>query len=47
MSRPGGYIGYEFGDDDVYVQHIIEEKKAGAEQSKMLGKIIDSKKITR
>ncbi|EFP09134.1 CRE-LIN-52 protein [Caenorhabditis remanei] len=36
MSRPGGYIGYEFGDDDVYVQHIIEEKKAGAEQSKML-----------
>lgn len=36
MSRPLGFIGYEFGDDEMFVQQMIE-KKSNAEQAKMLG----------
>ncbi|CAA80188.1 Protein lin-52 [Caenorhabditis elegans] len=35
MSRPLGFIGYEFGDDEMFVQQMIE-KKSNAEQAKML-----------
>ncbi|CAL2036889.1 unnamed protein product [Caenorhabditis brenneri] len=36
MARPIGYIGFEFGDDDMFMQQMAEEKKTTAEQTKML-----------
>uniref|UniRef100_A0A1I7UHM3 CACTA en-spm transposon protein n=1 Tax=Caenorhabditis tropicalis TaxID=1561998 RepID=A0A1I7UHM3_9PELO len=36
MTQPLGYIGFEFGDDDMFVQQMLDEKRANTEQVKML-----------
>uniref|UniRef100_A0A8R1I5J0 Uncharacterized protein n=1 Tax=Caenorhabditis japonica TaxID=281687 RepID=A0A8R1I5J0_CAEJA len=36
MSRPLGYIGFEFGDDELFIQEMLEQKRNSAEHEKQL-----------
>lgn len=36
MSRPHGYIGFEFGDDETFTQQIIDREKIATEESRVL-----------
>ncbi|CAI2348099.1 unnamed protein product [Caenorhabditis sp. 36 PRJEB53466] len=36
MSRPLGYMGYEFQNEEMFVQQMLEQKRNNLEQEKML-----------